>query len=206
MIGAVVTRLVPDEGPSANITAFEGLSHDHKRVLVASSVTFLMGIFQVDLTLYQWEEYLKLPCITQLISSLFPPMQLAMGVLQVGFIVVYLSDTLVSGFTTAAAVHILVSQLKFVLGLAVPGISGPLSIIYVSPRYIGMKYIIKEYSILYFEIRGTNTDIHIFFQVLCIKILLGGRAALNANGCSFNLMFTQMLTMHYIAKVTHGNI
>lgn len=58
--------------------------------------------------------------------------QLAMGLLQVGFIVMYLSDTLVSGFTTAAAVHILVSQLKFVLGLVVPGLSGPLSIVYVS--------------------------------------------------------------------------
>uniref|UniRef100_A0A4W5KF72 Solute carrier family 26 member 3 n=1 Tax=Hucho hucho TaxID=62062 RepID=A0A4W5KF72_9TELE len=56
--------------------------------------------------------------------------QLAMGLLQVGFIVMYLSDTLVSGFTTAAAVHILVSQLKFVLGLVVPGLSGPLSIVY----------------------------------------------------------------------------
>lgn len=65
-------------------------------------------------------------------KHLFPFLQLAMGILQFGFIVVYLSDTLVSGFTTAAAVHILVSQLKFVLGLDVPGISGPLSIIYVS--------------------------------------------------------------------------
>ncbi|XP_023276179.1 chloride anion exchanger-like isoform X1 [Seriola lalandi dorsalis] len=101
MVGAVVTRLVPEDGPPANITGFEGLTQDQQRVLVASSVTFLMGIFQ-----------------------------LAMGVLQVGFIVVYLSDTLVSGFTTAAAVQILVSQLKFVLGLNVPGISGPLSIIY----------------------------------------------------------------------------
>uniref|UniRef100_A0A8C9YPY5 Solute carrier family 26 member 3 n=1 Tax=Sander lucioperca TaxID=283035 RepID=A0A8C9YPY5_SANLU len=101
MVGAVVTRLVPENGPPANITGFEGLTPDQQRVLVASSVTFLMGIFQ-----------------------------LAMGILQVGFMVVYLSDTLVSGFTTAAAVHILVSQLKFVLGLTVPGISGPLSLIY----------------------------------------------------------------------------
>ncbi|XP_068443139.1 chloride anion exchanger-like [Clinocottus analis] len=101
MVGAVVTRLVPEVGPPANITSFEGLTQDQQRVLVASSVTFLMGIFQ-----------------------------LGMGVLQVGFIVVYLSDTLVSGFTTAAAVHILVSQLKFVLGLTIPGISGPLSVIY----------------------------------------------------------------------------
>ncbi|KAI1888101.1 hypothetical protein AGOR_G00181580 [Albula goreensis] len=101
MVGAVVTRMYPDEGPTANITGLEGLSLDQQRVVVAASVTFLMGIFQ-----------------------------LAMGVLQVGFIVMYLSDTLVSGFTTAAAVHILVSQLKFVLGLTVPGFSGPLAIIY----------------------------------------------------------------------------
>lgn len=57
-----------------------------------------------------------------------------MGVLQVGFIVVYLSDSLVSGFTTAAAIHIVVSQLKFVLGLEVSSFSGPLSAIYVSSR------------------------------------------------------------------------
>ncbi|KAM6962055.1 chloride anion exchanger-like [Tautogolabrus adspersus] len=101
MIGSVVTRLVPDEGSPANITEFEGLTRDEQRVLVASSVTFLVGI-----------------------------MQLAMGALQVGFVVMYLSDTLVSGFTTAAAVHILVSQLKFVLGLQVHGISGPFSLIY----------------------------------------------------------------------------
>uniref|UniRef100_A0A8C8A1Y2 Solute carrier family 26 member 3, tandem duplicate 2 n=1 Tax=Oryzias sinensis TaxID=183150 RepID=A0A8C8A1Y2_9TELE len=101
MIGSVVTRLIPDEGPPVNITGLEGLSVDDQRVLVASSVTFLVGI-----------------------------MQLGMGLLQVGFVVMYLSDTLVSGFTTAAAIHILVSQLKFVLGLQVSGFSGPLSLIY----------------------------------------------------------------------------
>lgn len=58
--------------------------------------------------------------------------QLIMGLLQVGFIVMYLSETLVSGFTTAAAVHILVSQLRFVLGLDFPGVNGPLAIVYVS--------------------------------------------------------------------------
>lgn len=101
MVGAVVTRLVPEDGPAADFEVFHNLSMEQKRVVVASSVTFLMGIFQ-----------------------------LGMGLLQVGFIVMYLSDTLVSGFTTAAAVHIVVSQLKFVLGLEVPGFSGPIAIIY----------------------------------------------------------------------------
>ncbi|KAI4897763.1 hypothetical protein NFI96_033921 [Prochilodus magdalenae] len=105
MVGAVVTRLVPEEGPSVNITALEGLTIDEQRAIVSASLTFLVGIFQ-----------------------------LGMGLLQVGFIVIYLSDTLVSGFTTAAAVHILVSQLKFVLGLTVPGFSGPLAIVHILER------------------------------------------------------------------------
>uniref|UniRef100_A0AAR2KRW2 STAS domain-containing protein n=1 Tax=Pygocentrus nattereri TaxID=42514 RepID=A0AAR2KRW2_PYGNA len=101
MVGAVVTRLVPDKGSPVNITGLEGLTMDEQRAIVSASLTFLVGIFQ-----------------------------LAMGVLQVGFIAIYLSDTLVSGFTTAAAVHILISQLKFVLGLTVPGFSGPLAFVY----------------------------------------------------------------------------
>ncbi|XP_076861087.1 chloride anion exchanger-like [Brachyhypopomus gauderio] len=108
MVGTVVTRLVPENGSQANITGFEGLSVDEQRAVVAASLTVLIGIFQ-----------------------------LAMGLLQAGFIVIYLSDTLVSGFTTAAAVHILVSQLKFVLGLKVAGFSGPLSIIYTLEKIFG---------------------------------------------------------------------
>lgn len=50
MIGSVVTRIIPDEGPSVNITGLEGLSKDEQRVLVASSVTFLAGIMQVKRT------------------------------------------------------------------------------------------------------------------------------------------------------------
>ncbi|MCJ8743350.1 hypothetical protein PDJAM_G00093080 [Pangasius djambal] len=108
MVGSVVTRLVPDEGLPANITAFEGLTMDQQRAMVSASLTFLIGIFQ-----------------------------LGMGLLQVGFIVIYLSDTLVSGFTTAAAVQILVSQLKFIFGLTVPGFSGPLAIIKILERTFG---------------------------------------------------------------------
>ncbi|XP_066561037.1 chloride anion exchanger [Amia ocellicauda] len=100
MVGSVVMRIVPENGTQANITAFEGLSLQDKQVMVAASVTFLVGIFQ-----------------------------LALGLLQIGFIVIYMSDTLVSGFTTAAAVHILVSQLKFILGLTVRGENGAFAII-----------------------------------------------------------------------------
>ncbi|KAL6057164.1 hypothetical protein STEG23_030040 [Scotinomys teguina] len=54
--------------------------------------------------------------------------KLLLGVLQIGFVVIYLSESLISGFTTAAAIHVLVSQLKFMLQLTVPAHSDPFSI------------------------------------------------------------------------------
>uniref|UniRef100_A0A8B9QZJ0 Solute carrier family 26 member 3 n=1 Tax=Anas platyrhynchos TaxID=8839 RepID=A0A8B9QZJ0_ANAPL len=74
---------------------------DQERVMVAASVTFLAGIIQ-----------------------------LLLGIIQFGFIVIYLSHSLISGFTTAAAIHVLVSQLKFMLQLSVPGYNVPFGIIY----------------------------------------------------------------------------
>lgn len=58
--------------------------------------------------------------------------QLLLGIFRFGFIVIYLSQSLISGFTTAAAVHVLVSQLKFMFQLPVPGFNKPFGIIYVS--------------------------------------------------------------------------
>lgn len=63
-------------------------------------------------------------------SALSP--QLLLGVLQIGFVVIYLSESLISGFTTAAAIHVLVSQLKFMLQLTVPAHSDPFSLFKVS--------------------------------------------------------------------------
>uniref|UniRef100_A0A8C0F9G3 Solute carrier family 26 member 3 n=1 Tax=Bubo bubo TaxID=30461 RepID=A0A8C0F9G3_BUBBB len=100
MVGGAVTRLVPDDsagnGTSTNISAI-----NEERVMVAASVTFLSGVFQ-----------------------------LLLGILQFGFIVIYLSQSLISGFTTAAAIHVLVSQLKFMLQLPVPGFNKPFGIVY----------------------------------------------------------------------------
>ncbi|CAG5988661.1 unnamed protein product [Menidia menidia] len=43
-----------------------------------------------------------------------------MGLLQVGFVSVYLSDSLLSGFATGASLTILTSQIKYLLGLKIP--------------------------------------------------------------------------------------
>lgn len=68
--------------------------------------------------------------------------QLIFGGLQIGFIVRYLADPLVGGFTTAAAFQVLVSQLKIVLNVSTKNYNGILSIIYVSvASYSGMAHV-----------------------------------------------------------------
>ncbi|XP_036285667.1 chloride anion exchanger [Pipistrellus kuhlii] len=103
MVGATVMRLSSmdnsDAMDSNNSSMSSNSSLDDYRVMVAATVTVLSGI-----------------------------VQLLLGVLQVGFLVIYLSESLISGFTTAAAVHVLVSQLKFMLQLSVPSHTDPFSL------------------------------------------------------------------------------
>ncbi|XP_071590009.1 pendrin isoform X3 [Heliangelus exortis] len=111
MVGSVVLSMAPDDhflidGSNATGTNGTGImidteSRDAQRVLIASTLTFLVGILQV-----------------------------IFGVLQIGFIVRYLADPLVGGFTTAAAFQVLVSQLKIVLNVSTKNYNGVLSIIY----------------------------------------------------------------------------
>ncbi|KAM6384982.1 LOW QUALITY PROTEIN: pendrin [Alca torda] len=108
MVGSVVLSMAPDDFLiDGNATGTNGLalidteSRDAQRVLIASTLTFLVGILQV-----------------------------IFGVLQIGFIVRYLADPLVGGFTTAAAFQVLVSQLKIVLNVSTKNYNGVLSIIY----------------------------------------------------------------------------
>uniref|UniRef100_A0A6Q2YNG4 STAS domain-containing protein n=1 Tax=Esox lucius TaxID=8010 RepID=A0A6Q2YNG4_ESOLU len=92
MVGSVVLTLVN----TVDVEAMEA-----QRIMVASSMTLLVGVFQV-----------------------------VMGFLQVGFLVRYLSDPLVGGFTTAAAFHVLISQLRIVLSVPTDNHNGCFSVVY----------------------------------------------------------------------------
>lgn len=74
----------------------------------------------------------------------FAVLQFVFGILRFGFVAIYLTEPLVRGFTTAAAVHVVVSQLKYLLGVKTQRFSGPLSVIYVSfcNRVVFFKYIL----------------------------------------------------------------
>ncbi|PKK17205.1 hypothetical protein A306_00000075 [Columba livia] len=104
MIGSLTDSLLPSDNflefvNGTNITMVNEEQRDAARVELVATITVLTGIFQV-----------------------------ALGLLQFGFVVTYLSDPLVRGYTTAASVHVLVSQLKNVFGVSLGEYSGPLSL------------------------------------------------------------------------------
>uniref|UniRef100_A0A669EU28 Solute carrier family 26 member 6, like 1 n=1 Tax=Oreochromis niloticus TaxID=8128 RepID=A0A669EU28_ORENI len=106
MVGSVTERLAPDvdfqKANGTNITAeVDVTARDSYRVQVAAATTVLGGLIQVLL-----------------------------GVVKFGFVGTYLSEPLVRAYTTAAAAHAVVAQLKYVLGVSPTRFSGPLSLVY----------------------------------------------------------------------------
>ena len=82
---------------------------------------------------------------------------IVMGLLKLGFITAYLSDSFFSAFTSGAGVHIATSQIPAVLGLKIP-------------RYSGVFKIIKTYSALFSVI--SNINIAAFITALIAGILI----------------------------------
>lgn len=137
MVGSVTESLVLNGNSTDTVMK--------QRVQLASTLSVLVGLFQVcspkrtsgppllcllaltcpGLSSEHCED-LSLP------SLLLATPQVALGLVHFGFIVTYLSEPLVRGYTTAASVQVLVSQLKYVFGLTLSSRSGPLSLIYVS--------------------------------------------------------------------------
>uniref|UniRef100_A0A3B4CMD1 STAS domain-containing protein n=1 Tax=Pygocentrus nattereri TaxID=42514 RepID=A0A3B4CMD1_PYGNA len=106
MIGSVTERLAPDSEfivwtNNSNESFIDTAAQINKRIAIAAAVTFLSGIFQ-----------------------------LLLGLVQFGFVVTYLSEPLVRGYTTGAAIHVMVSQLKYMFGINPQRYNGPLSLIY----------------------------------------------------------------------------
>ncbi|XP_040851096.1 anion exchange transporter [Ochotona curzoniae] len=101
-----VERLVPQS--SQNLTTQRnasvlGLSDfELQRISVATAVSFLGGIIQVSMFL-----------------------------LQLGSATFLLTEPVISAMTTGAATHVVTSQVKYLLGMKIPYISGPLGFFYI---------------------------------------------------------------------------
>ncbi|XP_021482669.1 solute carrier family 26 member 9 isoform X1 [Meriones unguiculatus] len=64
-----------------------------------------------------------LACLTAVI-------QMTLGFVQFGFVAIYLSESFIRGFMTAAGLQILISVLKYIFGLTIPSYTGPGSIVF----------------------------------------------------------------------------
>ncbi|XP_023042677.1 solute carrier family 26 member 9 [Piliocolobus tephrosceles] len=64
-----------------------------------------------------------LACLTAII-------QIGLGFMQFGFVAIYLSESFIRGFMTAAGLQILISVLKYIFGLTIPSYAGPGSIVF----------------------------------------------------------------------------
>lgn len=78
-------------------------------------------------------------------------LQVVLYMLRLGIVCTLLSDTLVSGFTAGAAVHVFSSQIKDILGIKLPVINGPFKLVRVSLAY---------FSIIIQNTPGTNVTFH----------------------------------------------
>ncbi|XP_036680088.1 solute carrier family 26 member 9 isoform X7 [Balaenoptera musculus] len=67
-----------------------------------------------------------LACLTAII-------QMGLGFVQFGFVAIYLSESFIRGFMTAAGLQILISVLKYIFGLTIPSYTGPGSIVFRVP-------------------------------------------------------------------------
>ena len=93
--------------------------------------------------------------VVTIISFLVGAWQIAMGVFRLGVVGIILSQHLVSGFTTAAAFHVLMSQIGNLLGIKVPRYGGAFrlvksaySIILVVPTANPAEIIISSITII----------------------------------------------------------
>lgn len=73
-------------------------------------------------------------------------LQLLMFVFRLGILSFLLSECLVSGFTTGAAMHVFTSQVKDLLGLELPRISGNFKLVKVNFDFSLMFFVITFYS------------------------------------------------------------
>ncbi|KAK0415470.1 hypothetical protein QR680_011958 [Steinernema hermaphroditum] len=107
MVGAVRLRLVPD--PQV-VRELINDSMVERTVHVAGPIDFGYEVTPLMLT----------SALTLAVGVI----QLLMGAFRLGFLTTYMSDQLVSGFTTGAAAHVFMSQLNKVLGVSMPRHSG----------------------------------------------------------------------------------
>lgn len=138
MVGGVTERLAPDTdflitNGTNNTAEVDITARDLYRVQVAAATTVLGGLIQVckqhlaELIMFY---SVVTAAKTHPHTSLFA--QVVLGLVKFGFVGTYLSEPMVRAYTTAAAAHAVVAQLKHIFGVSPGRSSGAFSLVYVS--------------------------------------------------------------------------
>ncbi|XP_064398686.1 sulfate transporter-like isoform X3 [Halichondria panicea] len=115
MIGNAIQRTLNSLGYSQCTGGSGNLTDTQVLDMVVDNVTnATCGSIKIDIAL-------TLALMTGLIM-------LVLGIMQCGFITIFLSTALVSGYTTGAAIHVFSSQLKHITGINIPRTPGVLSV------------------------------------------------------------------------------
>lgn len=114
---------------------------------------------------YPLGEYVDPLVFTSALTLLVGVVQIIMGILRLGFLTTYLSDPLVSGFTTGAAVHVFTSQLNKVLGVKLA-------------RHEGIGMIVRMYRDMFLSLGSVNL-VALGISIFGILFLDLGRTYIN---------------------------
>ncbi|KAM3841154.1 solute carrier family 26 member 9 [Vipera latastei] len=106
IVGTVCHELAPD-------SEFQYFNHTANEIMVNNTA---MEAARLEISA-------TLACLTALI-------QICLGFVQFGFVAIYLSESFIRGFMTAAGLQILVSVLKYIFGLKIEAYTGPFAIVY----------------------------------------------------------------------------
>ncbi|XP_034545971.1 sulfate transporter isoform X2 [Notolabrus celidotus] len=109
LVGQVVDRELALAGYLTETSSFSG---NGSGVLLAGSGNHSVGM-ECDRSCYA----ITVGATVTFTAGVY---QVIMGIFQIGFVSVYLSDSLLSGFATGASLTILTSQVKYLLGLKIP--------------------------------------------------------------------------------------
>ncbi|XP_070769512.1 sulfate transporter [Enoplosus armatus] len=109
LVGQVVDRELALAG---YLTESSGISSNNSVILLAGQGNDSVGV-ECDRSCYA----ITVGATVTFTAGVY---QVLMGIFQVGFVSVYLSDSLLSGFATGASLTILTSQFKHLLGLKIP--------------------------------------------------------------------------------------
>ncbi|KAK0053470.1 prestin [Biomphalaria pfeifferi] len=117
-------------GTSAVISILAAATIDREGHAWAASRPWIMNQTNNATTLDEVPEYLDFKeNLSMAITLITGIMMIAMGFLKLGFITAYLSESFFVAFTSAAAVHIAISQLPAMLGLKIARASGSYKVV-----------------------------------------------------------------------------